>query len=55
MGTGGVAAGGEKVMDAFLAEFDTAGISNGKVKKNCAAHKVGCRGFCHCRLFGNLR
>jgi NADH:ubiquinone oxidoreductase subunit F (NADH-binding)/(2Fe-2S) ferredoxin len=46
MGTGGVAAGGEKVLAAFLAEFKATGIKNGKVKKHCAAHKVGCRGFC---------
>jgi (2Fe-2S) ferredoxin len=46
MGTGGVAAGGEKVMDAFHAEFETAGIKKAKVEKHCAIHKVGCRGFC---------
>ncbi|MCF6187010.1 MAG: NADH-quinone oxidoreductase subunit NuoF [Desulfobulbaceae bacterium] len=46
MGTGGIAAGGEKVMDAFLAAFEEAGLVNGRVEKHCALHKVGCRGFC---------
>ena len=46
MGTGGIAAGGEKVLDAFVEEFESAGITNGRVEKHCAVHKVGCRGFC---------
>lgn len=46
MGTGGIAAGGEKVMATFLEEFAATGVMNGKIEKHCALHKVGCRGFC---------
>lgn len=46
MGTGGIAAGGEEVMDAFIKEFEEAGVENATVRENCKLHKVGCRGFC---------
>lgn len=46
MGTGGIAAGGDQVMAAFIRELDTAGVTNSTVKENCRLHKVGCRGFC---------
>ena len=46
MGTGGIAAGGDQVMDAFIKEFAAAGIENATVKEHCRLHKVGCRGFC---------
>ncbi|MGB3210980.1 MAG: NADH-quinone oxidoreductase subunit NuoF [Desulforhopalus sp.] len=46
MGTGGIAAGGDQVMEAFISEFETAGVENATVKENCRLHKVGCRGFC---------
>ena len=45
MGTGGIAAGGVEVMSAFEKAFAAAGIQ-ATVEKNCAMHKVGCRGFC---------
>jgi NADH-quinone oxidoreductase subunit F len=45
MGTGGIAAGGAEVMDAFHSEFDRLGIA-AELHENCASHKVGCRGFC---------
>jgi len=45
MGTGGIAAGGSEVMDAFRTELNTAGIA-ATVEKNCSMHKVGCRGLC---------
>ncbi len=45
MGTGGIAAGGVEVMSAFETAFSAAGIT-ASVEKNCAMHKVGCRGFC---------
>ncbi|MDP1758665.1 MAG: NAD(P)H-dependent oxidoreductase subunit E, partial [Thermodesulfovibrionales bacterium] len=45
MGTGGIAAGGSEVMDAFRRELSTAGIA-AAVEKNCSMHKVGCRGLC---------
>ena len=45
MGTGGIAAGGEAVMSAFEDALASADIA-ASVKKHCAAHKVGCRGFC---------
>jgi (2Fe-2S) ferredoxin len=46
MGTGGIAAGGDLVMGAFIKELDAAGIGNAVVKEKCRLHKVGCRGFC---------
>ncbi len=46
MGTGGIAAGGEMVMQAFHEEFEAAGIKDAKIEKHCKLHKVGCRGFC---------
>ncbi len=42
-GTGGVAAGGNKVIDAFDALFTEKGI---KADFTPRTHKVGCRGFC---------
>jgi len=45
MGTGGIAAGGSEVMNAFRTELDAAGIK-AAVEKNCSMHKVGCRGLC---------
>jgi len=45
MGTGGIAAGGGEVMEAFRAEFDRHGLE-ARVEKHCAVHRVGCRGFC---------
>lgn len=45
MGTGGMAAGGLEVMDAFRGQLRKKRIS-AKVKKNCLMHKVGCRGLC---------
>ncbi|MBI4686005.1 MAG: NADH-quinone oxidoreductase subunit NuoF [Nitrospirae bacterium] len=45
MGTGGIAAGGSEVMDAFRTELDASGIE-ATVEKNCLMHKVGCRGLC---------
>ncbi|TAL22024.1 MAG: NADH-quinone oxidoreductase subunit NuoF [Nitrospirae bacterium] len=45
MGTGGIAAGGVEVLDAFRKELELAGIK-ADVKKNCSMHKVGCRGLC---------
>ncbi len=46
MGTGGIAAGGDLVMEEFIKQFETAGIENATVKEKCRLHKVGCRGFC---------
>lgn len=46
MGTGGIAAGGALVMDAFIKEFAAAGLEKTTVKEKCRLHKVGCRGFC---------
>lgn len=46
MGTGGIAAGGDMVMNAFLKEFEEAGVANATVKEQTRIHKVGCRGFC---------
>jgi len=46
MGTGGIAAGGVQVMEAFREELSAAGIADARVEKNCKLHKVGCRGFC---------
>lgn len=46
MGTGGIAAGGATVMEAFRQEFAEAGVDNARVVEKCRLHKVGCRGFC---------
>lgn len=46
MGTGGIAAGAEMVMEAFQKEFESVGVKNASVQKRCKTHKVGCRGFC---------
>ena len=46
MGTGGIAAGGEQVMQAFIDEFRAAGLDDANVERHCTMHKVGCRGFC---------
>ena len=46
MGTGGIAAGGDQVMEEFTKQFEAAGIENATVKEKCRLHKVGCRGFC---------
>src|SRR3990170_2847992 len=45
MGTGGVASGGAEVLDAFKREIEAAGIK-ARVRENCFAHQVGCRGLC---------
>jgi NADH-quinone oxidoreductase subunit F len=45
MGTGGIAAGGDKVMESFLSGLESAGIP-ANVQMGCAAHQVGCRGLC---------
>ncbi|MBI4698451.1 MAG: NADH-quinone oxidoreductase subunit NuoF [Nitrospirae bacterium] len=45
MGTGGMAAGGSEVMEAFNREISEAGIE-ASVEKFCSMHKVGCRGLC---------
>jgi len=45
MGTGGIAAGGVKVMSSFEKTLAAAGI-DATVERNCSVHKVGCRGFC---------
>lgn len=44
-GTGGIAAGGAQVMEAFRDELAKAGIE-ASVEKGCSIHKVGCRGLC---------
>ncbi|MCB2216462.1 NADH-quinone oxidoreductase subunit NuoF [Desulfofustis glycolicus] len=46
MGTGGIAAGGSTVMEAFRQEFAEVGVDNARVVEKCRLHKVGCRGFC---------
>lgn len=45
MGTGGIAAGGSEVMDAFKKVLKKRGIK-ADIKKHCFMHKVGCRGLC---------
>ncbi len=45
MGTGGLAAGGRAVMNAFAEGLKAEGI-DAKVSENCSIHQVGCRGFC---------
>jgi NADH:ubiquinone oxidoreductase subunit F (NADH-binding)/(2Fe-2S) ferredoxin/Pyruvate/2-oxoacid:ferredoxin oxidoreductase delta subunit len=44
-GTGGVAAGGEHVLEAFKNLIVLSGIE-ASFKEKCFTHKVGCRGFC---------
>lgn len=44
-GTGGVAAGGYDVLNAFAAQLEEKGVA-AKVGERCRVHKVGCRGFC---------
>jgi NADH:ubiquinone oxidoreductase subunit F (NADH-binding)/(2Fe-2S) ferredoxin/Pyruvate/2-oxoacid:ferredoxin oxidoreductase delta subunit len=44
-GTGGVASGGEEVLSAFRNAISASGIE-AEFLKGCAAHRVGCRGFC---------
>ena len=45
MGTGGIAAGGSEVMEAFKTQLKNKGLK-AKIEKNCSIHKVGCRGLC---------
>jgi NADH:ubiquinone oxidoreductase subunit F (NADH-binding)/(2Fe-2S) ferredoxin/Pyruvate/2-oxoacid:ferredoxin oxidoreductase delta subunit len=45
MGTGGMAAGGAEVLQAFESMMGEKNIP-AKFKKECSMHKVGCRGFC---------
>ena len=45
MGTGGIAAGGAEVMEAFKKHLKSKGLK-AKIEKNCTMHKVGCRGLC---------
>lgn len=45
MGTGGIAAGGQEVLKAFIEKLQAKGIP-ASFKKRCRSHKVGCRGFC---------
>ena len=45
MGTGGLAAGGRAVMNAFVEGLKAEGI-DARVSENCSIHQVGCRGFC---------
>lgn len=44
-GTGGVASGGEEVLSAFRNAISASGIE-AEFLRGCAAHRVGCRGFC---------
>ena len=46
MGTGGIAAGGVQVMEAFKQELEAAGVKDATINERCKMHKVGCRGFC---------
>jgi len=46
MGTGGIAAGAEQVMQALKDELDGAGIKDATFIEKCRLQKVGCRGFC---------
>jgi NADH-quinone oxidoreductase subunit F len=45
MGTGGIAAGGSEVMNAFKRQLKIKGIA-ADIRKHCHIHKVGCRGLC---------
>jgi NADH:ubiquinone oxidoreductase subunit F (NADH-binding) len=44
-GTGGIAAGGVQVMQAFREELEKASLE-ASVEAGCSVHKVGCRGLC---------
>ncbi len=44
-GTGGMAAGGEQVLETFRNLIKSSGIK-GDLEERCSIHKVGCRGFC---------
>ncbi len=44
-GTGGVAAGGEQVLETFKNLIKSSGIE-ASLENRCSVHKVGCRGFC---------
>ena len=46
MGPGSIAAGGDKVMQAFKDHFEAAGIQDAEFVDKCKVSKVGCRGFC---------
>ncbi len=46
MGTGGIAAGGDQVMEAFRLNLQQPESENATIKEHCRLHKVGCRGFC---------
>lgn len=45
MGTGGIAAGGEEVMQTFETELEKHNVE-AKVQRRCSVKGVGCRGFC---------
>lgn len=45
VGTGGIAAGGYDVIEAFRTILKEKGLT-GRVRKHCEVKKVGCRGFC---------
>jgi NADH-quinone oxidoreductase subunit F len=45
MGTGGLAAGGQEVLNLFKSELAQQGI-DASFTERCNLHKVGCRGFC---------
>jgi len=45
MGTGGIAAGGSEVMNAFKKLLGKKNIK-ADIARNCSMHKVGCRGLC---------
>lgn len=45
MGTGGIAAGGSEVMEAFKKQLRVKGIK-ADISKHCSIHRVGCRGLC---------
>ncbi|QWR76056.1 NADH-quinone oxidoreductase subunit NuoF [Candidatus Magnetomonas plexicatena] len=45
MGTGGIAAGGQEVLDRFAEELEKEGIDSSS-HEIFYMHKVGCRGFC---------
>ncbi|MFZ5998143.1 MAG: NADH-quinone oxidoreductase subunit NuoF [Nitrospirota bacterium] len=45
MGTGGIAAGGTEVLEAFQSLMQEKNIP-AEFKKECSMHKVGCRGLC---------
>jgi NADH:ubiquinone oxidoreductase subunit F (NADH-binding)/NAD-dependent dihydropyrimidine dehydrogenase PreA subunit/(2Fe-2S) ferredoxin len=45
MGTGGIAAGGTEVMNAFKRQLRGKGI-RADIKEHCSLHRVGCRGLC---------